>query len=311
MAVIVQDLSLGELIEAAKTANVRRVLLTDYAAVEPKKTKSGTVLVGVVTVVATALDRTKMVIYRWHETGESNQTVRIGTGHGPGARSTAQKQEVLQIFREEGFEVDDGEWTPKLAEAYLASRKYIVGPQINYVRFKPGETPAAAELRTVHRPSDKLHEFFSVPNEQRVLNSPGFSTQAAVVRKDGAAAARMTIFENSKKVALLVLVSNLEDDSFEGVLSELERHKIKKKDLPEAPFVVCVEFQPTGSGIIDNAISQFFYHEFLKLPKRYIARFQKPGTGDEGQMVVAAKSPDEAIRKLRRRDLTVISLKAA
>jgi hypothetical protein len=33
----------------------------------------------------------------------------------------------LQILREEGFEVDEGEWTPEAGEAYVASRRKIVG----------------------------------------------------------------------------------------------------------------------------------------------------------------------------------------
>jgi hypothetical protein len=127
----VKDVPLRELIDAARKAGVRRVLLTDYAAVEPKPAGGALVLVGMVTVVATALDRKGKVIYRWSETGESERTVTVtaGTGRGPnpGGRLAARKADVFQVLREEGFEVDEGEWTPRSAEAFVTSRREIVG----------------------------------------------------------------------------------------------------------------------------------------------------------------------------------------
>jgi hypothetical protein len=133
MAVKVEDKSLREFLEAVKNADIRRVLLTDYATVEPKHQGGAVVLVGMVQVVATALDRkpAPKVIYRWSEKDESERMVTItaGTGRGrnPGGRLAPRKEQVFQVLREEGLEVDEGEWTPATAEAYLASRKSIVG----------------------------------------------------------------------------------------------------------------------------------------------------------------------------------------
>lgn len=131
MAVKMEDKSLKEFLEAVKKADIRRVLLTDYATVEPKHEGGAVVLVGMVQVVATALDRKPKVIYRWSEKDESERMVTItaGTGRGrnPGGRLAARKEQVFQVLREEGLEVDEGEWTPATAGAYLTSRKSIVG----------------------------------------------------------------------------------------------------------------------------------------------------------------------------------------
>jgi len=130
MVIPVKDVTLRELIEASRSASLRRILLTDYSAVEPKKINGAIVLVGMVTVVATAFDRKNKVIYRWSEQGESERMVTItaGTGRGrsTGGRLAARKQEIFQVLREEGFEVDEGEWTPESAAAFVASRREIV-----------------------------------------------------------------------------------------------------------------------------------------------------------------------------------------
>ena len=131
MAVKVRDASLREFLQAVRESDIRRVLLTDYASVKPKRTGGVVVLVGMVRVVATALDWKRKVIYRWVEEGESERMVTItaGTGRGrtPGGRLATRKEQVFEVLREEGLEVDEGEWTPDAAEAYLASRKSIVG----------------------------------------------------------------------------------------------------------------------------------------------------------------------------------------
>lgn len=131
MAVKIQDKSLKEFLEAVRRSGTHRVLLTDYATVEPKQKGKAFVLMGMVRVVATALDRSRKVIYRWSEKDESERMVTItaGTGRGrnPGGRLAARKEQVFQLLREEGLEVDEGEWTTDTAEAYLASRKSMVG----------------------------------------------------------------------------------------------------------------------------------------------------------------------------------------
>lgn len=131
MVVSVENVTVKELISAARAANIRRVLLTDYASVEPKMKKNAFVLVGMLRVVATALDRNKKVIYRWSEEGESEKMVTItgsnGRSRNAGRQLISRKQEVFQVLREEGFEVDEGEWTPASARAFLSARKKIVG----------------------------------------------------------------------------------------------------------------------------------------------------------------------------------------
>lgn len=120
---------LSVFIDSVKGAGVRRILLTDYATVEPKKKGNAFVLVGMVTLVATAFDRTN--IFRWAEQDESERMVSItaGTGRGrnPGGRLIVKKDQVFQLLREEGFEVDEGEWTPTSAQAYLSTRRKFVG----------------------------------------------------------------------------------------------------------------------------------------------------------------------------------------
>ena len=131
MAFEVEEKSLKEFMEAVRRASIRRILLTDYATVEPVQKGGAFVLVGMVQVVATALDRSQKVIYRWSEKDESERMVTItaGTGRGrnPGGRLAARKEQIFQVLREEGVEVDEGEWTRDTAEAYLASRKSLVG----------------------------------------------------------------------------------------------------------------------------------------------------------------------------------------
>ncbi len=55
--------------------------------------------------------------------------VTTGNGHGRsvGGSLVTRKQQVFQVLREEGFEVDEGEWTPASAEAFLSARRKIVG----------------------------------------------------------------------------------------------------------------------------------------------------------------------------------------
>ena len=131
MAVKTKGVTVKELIETARKEGIRRILLTDYATTEPKREGGVIVLVGMITLVATALDVKNEVIYRWFEQGESERMVTIiagaGRGPNPGGRLATKKAQLQQILREEGFEVDEGEWTPQAAEAYVASRRKIVG----------------------------------------------------------------------------------------------------------------------------------------------------------------------------------------
>jgi len=46
MPIVVEDMTLKGLIAAARAADARRVLLTDYSSVKTKRTKDGFVLVG-------------------------------------------------------------------------------------------------------------------------------------------------------------------------------------------------------------------------------------------------------------------------
>ena len=126
MVIQMRDVTLRELIDAAKKSGIRRVLLTDYASTEMKPEGDALVLVGMTEVVATALDRGGKVIYRWSEAGESKQMVAFIGGAARGRR-VGRKDQLFQVLREEGFEVDEGEWTPESAEAFFASRRAIVG----------------------------------------------------------------------------------------------------------------------------------------------------------------------------------------
>jgi hypothetical protein len=126
-----KTLSLPEFLKAVAGAGIRRVLLTDYALIEPTPEGGAIVMMPMVRVVATAFDRQAGIIYRWSEHGKSERMVTIiaGTGKGPnpGGRLTARKEEVRQILREEGYEVDDGEWTPENASAYVDARARAFG----------------------------------------------------------------------------------------------------------------------------------------------------------------------------------------
>ncbi len=57
MPILVEDVPLKGLIAAARAAGARRVLLTDHSSVKTRRTKDGFVLIGMLRVVATALDR--------------------------------------------------------------------------------------------------------------------------------------------------------------------------------------------------------------------------------------------------------------
>jgi hypothetical protein len=84
------------------------------------------------TVAATVLDARSSKIYRWEQKGRSKGTVTInaGVGRGPvgaGEPVAQLRDDVRQILRDEGFEVDEGEWTPDSAERFLASRRRLIG----------------------------------------------------------------------------------------------------------------------------------------------------------------------------------------
>jgi hypothetical protein len=126
----VKESNLKEFINLVAERSIHRILLTDYASIEPRKVESAFVLAPMVKVVATAFDRDRGFIYRWSEQDESERMVTIiaGTGKGPNpSRLASRKEEVRQILREEGFEVDEGEWTPESAEAFLDARRRAIG----------------------------------------------------------------------------------------------------------------------------------------------------------------------------------------
>src|SRR5579862_6069170 len=111
MAIEVKDVTLKELLSLTEQKHVRRVLLTDYATVEPKQRDGEFVLLGITRVVATVFDRDDQTIYRWSEDGESERMVTVVADacRGPNAsgRLTARKEQVFQVLREEGLEVDE------------------------------------------------------------------------------------------------------------------------------------------------------------------------------------------------------------
>jgi hypothetical protein len=114
---------------------VKRVLLTSYGSVEPVRDSGAIVLAGMTTVAATVLDAgdaNEPKIYRWEEKGRSKGmvTIHAGVGRGPlgpGEPMARLREDVHQLLRDEGFEVDAGEWTPESAERSLASRQRLVG----------------------------------------------------------------------------------------------------------------------------------------------------------------------------------------
>lgn len=131
MRIDVKPLTLKEFLDVARDRRIRRVLLTDYARVEPKREGADLVLVGMLRIVATAFDREPGVIYRWSEEDESARMVTVVAGPGGqpnvGGRLAGRKEQVSEVFREEGFDVGEGEWTPESAQAYLETRQKIVG----------------------------------------------------------------------------------------------------------------------------------------------------------------------------------------
>lgn len=124
--------TLRQLIEKAQGAGIKRALLTSYGSVEPLQTGGAWVLAGMTTVAATVLDPGARTIYRWEEKGRSKGAVRIRAGSGRGAVGGGEpmarlREDVFQLLRDEGFEVDEGEWTSESAERFLASRKRLIG----------------------------------------------------------------------------------------------------------------------------------------------------------------------------------------
>lgn len=135
MAIAVESVSLKELIEHARDAKVKRVLLTTYGSVEPVREGSATVLAGMTTVAATILDSRDArapKICRWEEKGRSKGMVKIATGAGrvsvgAGGPVAQLRDDVHELLRDDGFEVDDGEWTPESAVRSIASRQRLIG----------------------------------------------------------------------------------------------------------------------------------------------------------------------------------------
>jgi hypothetical protein len=125
------DVTLKELIEKAKLARIGRLLLADYSTLEPKRQGRAFVMMPVVRVIVTAFDAGSGAIYRWWEQQESKRTVTIvaGTNRGPNADpSMVTRKEVIRgLLRDEGFQVDDGEWTPEAARAAVDARKHVFG----------------------------------------------------------------------------------------------------------------------------------------------------------------------------------------
>ena len=122
------DLFLSEL---HNRSNIRFVRLADYGLVEPAKRSGAFVMQPMVRVVASAFDRDKEEILRWQEQKDANQMVTIVAGRSDGLHSdqelVARKEELRAILQDEGFQVDEGEWTSENANAFLQTRKRVVG----------------------------------------------------------------------------------------------------------------------------------------------------------------------------------------
>ena len=125
------DVSIRQLVEVAKDRKIPRILLTDYATIEPVRENGAIVMVPMLRVVATLFDRGGNLIYRWSEQKPSKRMVTIlaGAGRGPNSEPAlaSRKEEVRQVLRDEGFEVDEGEWTPDSARAFLEARHRLIG----------------------------------------------------------------------------------------------------------------------------------------------------------------------------------------
>jgi hypothetical protein len=124
----VKDVTLKELLNIAGQHSIHRLLLAEYSSVEPRQQGTSFVLAPMLKVVATAFDRENGVIYRWWEQDESERMVAIaGNGTNLAGKLTVRKDQVRDFLREDGFEVDEGEWTPESAEAFLDARKKAIG----------------------------------------------------------------------------------------------------------------------------------------------------------------------------------------
>jgi hypothetical protein len=131
MAIDVIPVSLKQLMDRARELNLKRVLLTSYGSVEPVRDRGALVLAGMTTVTATLFDGSGQ-IYRWEQKGRSKGTVTIHAGTGRGNIGAGEpvarlRQDVYELLRNEGLEVDEGEWTPDSAERFLASRLKLIG----------------------------------------------------------------------------------------------------------------------------------------------------------------------------------------
>ena len=131
MPIDVIPVSLKQLMDQARDLNLKRVLLTSYGSVEPVHDQGALVLAGMTTVTATLFDGSDHV-YRWEQKGRSKRTVTIQAGKGRGNVGAGEpvarlRQDVHELLRNEGFEVDEGEWTPDSAGRFLASRLKLIG----------------------------------------------------------------------------------------------------------------------------------------------------------------------------------------
>jgi hypothetical protein len=117
--------------ELKKRENVRLERVADYGLVEPAKRSGAIVMQPMVRVVVTAFDRDKSEILRWQEQKDANRMVTIHIGVGRGSHNehefTARGQELKAILVDEGYQVDDGEWTAETANALLDARKRVIG----------------------------------------------------------------------------------------------------------------------------------------------------------------------------------------
>jgi hypothetical protein len=131
MPIDVIPVSLKQLMDKAHVLNLKRVLLTSYGSLESVRDQGALVLAGMTTVTATLFDGSDH-IYRWEQKGRSKGTVTIRAGTacgnvGAGEPVARLRLDVYELLRNEGFEVDDGEWTPDSAGRFLASRLKLIG----------------------------------------------------------------------------------------------------------------------------------------------------------------------------------------
>jgi hypothetical protein len=111
--------------------SIRVVRVTDYGGVEPSNRQGAWVMQPFVKVVAAAFDKVAGEIVQYVEQKDADQMVTVIAGTGRAEHNdfdvVARKDELKALLQDAGYQVEDGEWTVRAAEAFLVARQKAYG----------------------------------------------------------------------------------------------------------------------------------------------------------------------------------------